>query len=98
MREFDITYKADIHQQTILTIFSGLAVFIACLGLFGLASFTAAKRTKEIGIRKVLGSSVQNILLLSSNSYLTPVLIPTMIAIPLGNNAMRRWLENLAYR
>jgi len=98
MREFDITYKADIHQQTILTIFSGLAIFIACLGLFGLASFTAAKRTKEIGIRKVLGSSVQNILLLVSKGLLTPVLIATLIAIPVGYYAMRRWLENFAYR
>ena len=57
-QKFDELYKTDIRQQTILSIFSGLAIFIACLGLFGLASFTATKRIKEIGVRKVLGSSV----------------------------------------
>jgi len=97
-QQFDKTYKADIRQQTILSIFSGLAIFIACLGLFGLASFTAAKRTKEIGVRKVLGSSVPNILLLLSRDLLKPVLIATLIAIPVGYYAMHHWLQNFAYR
>ena len=83
-QKFDALYKTDIRQQTILSIFSGLAIFIACLGLFGLASFTATKRTKEIGVRKVLGSSVQNIVLLLSKDLLKPVLIATLIAIPVG--------------
>jgi putative ABC transport system permease protein len=97
-QKFDITYKTDIRQQTILSIFSGLAIFIACLGLFGLASFTAAKRTKEIGVRKVLGSSIPNILLLLSKDLLKPVLIATLIAIPCGYYAMHQWLQNFAYR
>ena len=81
-----------------LSIFSGLAIFIACLGLFGLASFTAAKRTKEIGVRKVLGSSVQNILILISKDLLKPVLLATVIAIPLGYYSMDKWLQSFAYK
>ncbi|TWR31382.1 FtsX-like permease family protein [Mucilaginibacter pallidiroseus] len=97
-QKFDTTYKTDIRQQTMLTIFSGLAIFIACLGLFGLASFTAVKRTKEIGVRKVLGSSVANILLLLSKDLLKPVFVATFIAIPLGYYFMQAWLQNFAYR
>lgn len=97
-QKFDTLYKADIRQQTILSIFSGLAIFIACLGLFGLASFTANKRVKEIGVRKVLGSSVQNIVILLSKDLLKPVLIATIIAIPVGYYAMNNWLQNFAYR
>ncbi|MFA6085211.1 ABC transporter permease [Mucilaginibacter sp.] len=97
-QKFDVTYKTDLRQQTMLTIFSGLAIFIACLGLFGLASFTAVKRTKEIGVRKVLGSSVVNILLLLSKDLLKPVVIATAIAIPLGYYFMHTWLQNFAYR
>jgi putative ABC transport system permease protein len=97
-QKFDQLYKADLRQQTILSIFSGLAIFVACLGLFGLASFTAAKRTKEIGVRKVLGSSIQGIVLLLSKDLLKPVLIATCIAIPVGYYAMNNWLQNFAYR
>lgn len=97
-QKFDTEYKTDIRQQTILNIFSGLAIFIACLGLFGLASFTAAQRTKEIGVRKVLGSSVQNIVFLLSRDLLKPVLIATIIALPLGYLCMNKWLQNFAYR
>ena len=96
--KFDALYQTDLRQQTILTIFSGLAIFIACMGLFGLASFTAAKRTKEIGVRKVLGSTAQNIVLLLSKDLLKPVLIATFIAIPVGYVAMHQWLQNFAYR
>jgi putative ABC transport system permease protein len=97
-QQFNTTYRNDIRQQTMLSIFSGLAIFIACLGLFGLASFTAAKRTKEIGVRKVLGSSVQNILLLLSKDLLKPVLLATVIAMPVGYYCMHKWLQNFAYR
>jgi len=97
-QKFDELYKTDIRQQTILSIFSGLAIFIACLGLFGLASFTAAKRAKEIGVRKVLGSSTENIVMLLSKDLLKPVLIATLIAIPVGYYAMNNWLQNFAYR
>ncbi len=97
-QKFDELYKTDLRQQTILTIFSGLAIFIASLGLFGLASFTATKRTKEIGVRKVLGSSNGNIVLLLSKDLLKPVLIAACIAIPAGYMAMNSWLNNFAYR
>jgi putative ABC transport system permease protein len=96
--QFAYLYKNDLRQRTIITIFSGLAIFIACLGLFGLASFTAAKRTKEIGVRKVLGSSVSNIVILLSKDLLKPVLVANLIAIPLGYWAMHSWLEGFAYR
>jgi putative ABC transport system permease protein len=97
-QKFDTIYKKDIRQQTMLTIFSGLAIFIASLGLFGLASFTAAKRTKEIGVRKVLGSSVQSILVLISKDLLKPVLLATVIAMPIGYYCMDKWLQNFAYK
>jgi putative ABC transport system permease protein len=97
-QKFDELYKTDVRQQTILTIFSGLAIFIACLGLFGLASFTAAKRTKEIGVRKVLGSSVSGIVVLLSKDLLKPVVLAIFVAIPIGYYAMHNWLENFAYR
>jgi len=96
--KFDEMYKKDIRQQRLLSVFSGLAIIIACLGLFGLASFTAAKRTKEIGVRKVLGSSVQNIVMLLSKDLLKPVLLATIIAIPLAYTVMNNWLQNFAYR
>ena len=95
---FDRLYKTEANQETVLTIFSFIAIFIACLGLFGLASYTAVKRTKEIGVRKVLGSSVQNIVLLLSKDLLKPVLAGTLIAIPIAYYAMHQWLQGFAYR
>jgi putative ABC transport system permease protein len=97
-KKFDELYRKDLRQQSILSIFSGLAIVIACLGLFGLASFTVVKRTKEIGVRKVLGSSVQNIILLLSKDLLKPVLVATLIAIPVAYAVMQSWLQNFAYR
>jgi putative ABC transport system permease protein len=97
-QQFDKLYKNDLRQQTILTVFAGLAIFVACLGLFGLASFTATKRFKEIGVRKVLGSSVQGIIVLLSKDLLKPVIIATCIALPAGYYAMNKWLENFAYK
>ncbi len=96
--QFDRAYKTETRQQSVLSIFSIIAIFIACLGLFGLASYTAVKKTKEIGIRKVLGSSVQNIVVLLSKDLLKPVLLGTFIAIPAGYYAMNKWLEGFAYR
>ena len=96
--QFNEMYKKDIRQQTILSVFAGLAIFVACLGLFGLASFTATKRFKEIGVRKVLGSSVKSIVILLSKDLLKPVLIATCIALPVGYYAMNKWLENFAYK
>jgi len=96
--KFNQLYKAEARQESVLTVFSIIAIAIACLGLFGLASYTAVKRTKEIGVRKVLGSSVQNIVMLLSKDLLKPVLIGTLMAVPLGYYAMTKWLENFAYR
>jgi len=96
--KFGQLYKSEIRQETILSIFSIIAIAIACLGLFGLASYTAVKRTKEIGVRKVLGSSVQNIVVLLSKDLLKPVLVGTLVAVPLGYYAMTKWLEGFAYR
>jgi len=97
-QQFNDLYQTDLRQQTILTVFAGLAIFVACLGLFGLASFAATKRFKEIGVRKVLGSSVQGIVLLLSRDLLKPVLIATFIALPLGYYAMDKWLQGFAYK
>ncbi len=96
--QFNQQYKSEERQQSILTIFSAIAIFIACLGLFGLASYTAMKKTKEIGIRKVLGSSVENIVILLSKDLLKPVLVGTVIAIPAGYFIMQKWLQGFAYR
>ncbi len=95
---FDNLYRTESRQESVLSIFSVIAIFVACLGLFGLASYAAVKRTKEIGVRKVLGSSIQNIVLLLSKDLLKPVLIGTLIAIPVGYYAMNKWLQGFAYR
>ncbi len=97
-QQFDGMYRNDLRQQSILTVFAGLAIFVACLGLFGLASFTATKRFKEIGVRKVLGSSVKGIVILLSKDLLKPVLVATCIALPLGYYVMNKWLQNFAYK
>lgn len=97
-QQFNELYEKDLRQQTILMVFACLAIFVACLGLFGLASFTATKRFKEIGVRKVLGSSVQSIVMLLSKDLLKPVLIATCIALPAGYYVMTKWLQNFAYK
>ena len=78
--------------------FAILAIFISCLGLFGMASFMAEQRIKEIGVRKVLGASVQNITTMLSKDFLKYVLIATLIAWPLAWFAVNRWLQDYAYR
>lgn len=97
-QKFDTLYKTDIRQQRILSLFSGLAIFIACLGLYGLASFTATKRNKEIGIRKVLGASISSVMTLLSKDFIKPVVIALLIASPIAWWTMNKWLENFAYR
>ena len=92
------TYRTEERLTKIFGIFSGLAILIACLGLFGLAAFTAEQRTKEIGIRKVLGASVANLVALLSKDFLRLVLIAFVVAVPVAYLAMERWLEDFAYR
>lgn len=95
---FQNTYQAEQKVSHILGIFAGLTIFVACLGLFGLATFTAEQRTKEIGIRKVMGASVGSILSLLSKDFVILVVLAFIIAIPLAWFGMSRWLEDYAYR
>src|SRR5438045_4612918 len=95
---FNKIYSAEQKTATILNIFSVLILFISCLGLFGLASYTAEQRTKEIGIRKVLGASVKGIAGLLSKDFLQLVFVSCLIAFPIAWWAMRNWLQNYEYR
>ncbi|MGD9344850.1 MAG: ABC transporter permease, partial [Candidatus Aminicenantes bacterium] len=94
---YDRTYRAEQRMGKLFNAFTALAIFIACLGLLGLASFMAEQRTKEIGIRKVLGASVSNIILLLSREYVLLVAISNLLAWPLAYYFMNKWLENYAY-
>ncbi len=96
--DFATIYKPEQQTGNILNLFSVLTFIIACLGLFGLASFTAEQRTKEIGIRKVLGSSVAGIIVLFSKQFSKWVLIGNIIAWPIAYVVMRRWLQGYAYQ
>lgn len=91
-------YKADDRSEAILMVFSFLAIFIACLGLFGLAAFTAEQRKKEIGVRKVLGASVLEIVQLLSKQFSVLILLALLISIPLGWWIFSEWLNDFAYR
>jgi putative ABC transport system permease protein len=95
---FNEVYKADNQVSQIVGILAGLAIFISCLGLFGLASHSAEKRVKEIGVRKVLGASVQNITLLLSSNFLKLVLIANIIAWPVAWFGVHKWLQGYAFR
>ena len=95
---FNNTYQSEQKIGMILGIFAGLTIFIACLGLFGLAMFTAEQRTKEIGIRKVLGASVAGIVNLLSIDFLKLVLVAVVLATPVAWWAMNKWLMDFAYR
>ena len=95
---FGAQYEADRHFGQLFTLFSLLAIGIACLGLFGLSTFMAQQRVKEIGIRKVLGSSVISIVVLLSKDFVRLVLIAVALAVPICWWAMNRWLEGFAYR
>jgi putative ABC transport system permease protein len=96
--DFNQLYIEEARTSKIVTIFSVLALLIASLGLFGLSSYITEQRTKEIGIRKVLGASVPNIYVLLSKSILILVAIATIISWPVTFMIMNRWLENFAYR
>jgi len=94
----DRLYKGDEQTARIVRTFSIIAIFIACLGLFGLAAFAAERRTKEIGIRKVLGATSSNITFLLSTEFTKWVLLANIIAWPIAYYAMNRWLQGFAYR
>jgi putative ABC transport system permease protein len=95
---FDKQYRADQRFATLFAFFAALAIGIACLGLLGLAAFTAQQRTKEIGVRKVLGASVVDVVVLLSKDFLRLVVAAVLIASPVAYFLMRGWLENFAYR
>jgi putative ABC transport system permease protein len=91
-------YRADERRGTLFAIFAGFAVLISCLGLFGLAAFTAQRRTKEIGIRKVLGARTRDIIRLLVWQFTRPVLIANLIAWPVAWWLMRDWLNTFDQR
>nr|WP_290939649.1 ABC transporter permease [Haliscomenobacter sp.] len=95
---FEEIYRADAQVSTIVGILAVLAIIISCLGLFGLASFTTAQRTKEIGIRKVLGATTSGITALLAKDFLRLVIVAILIASPLAYYLMQQWLSSFAYR
>jgi putative ABC transport system permease protein len=97
-QEYTKLYNSEQIVSQLANYFAFLAIFISCLGLFGLAAFTAEQRTKEIGVRKVLGASVPSIVALLSTNFLKPVAIAMLIAFPVSWYAMNRWLHDFAYQ
>jgi putative ABC transport system permease protein len=95
---FNALYKNDQLFGKVFALFAGFAIFIACLGLLGLALFTTAQRTKEIGVRKVLGASAANIVLLLSKDFVRLIIISFLIASPIAWYVMHNWLQEFAYR
>ncbi len=96
--KFNQQYANDVLFEKVFSIFAGFAIFIACLGLFGLSLFATSQRTKEVGVRKVLGASVSNIVLLLSKDFIKFVLIAFIIASPVAWFVMHNWLNDFAYR
>jgi putative ABC transport system permease protein len=96
--DFDKMYKTDQTVGKLFNIFAGLAILISCLGLFGLATYTAQTKVKDIGIRKVLGATVSNIVFMLSKGFVKLVAIATLIAFPIGWYTMNNFLENYQYR
>ncbi len=97
-QSFNAQYEADIKFKNLFTIFSFLAILIACLGLLGLATYSAMQRTKEIGVRKVLGAEASSIVALLSKDFIKLVLVAILIATPFSWYAMSKWLDVYAYR
>jgi putative ABC transport system permease protein len=95
---YDLLYRSEMKLSRLSGIFTGIAVFVACLGLFGLSSFMALQKTKEIGIRKVLGASIGNIVYRLVHEFVGLVVIAALIACPLAYFVLNKWLANFAYR
>jgi putative ABC transport system permease protein len=96
--DYDRLYKSDQRSGVLFSAFAAIAILISCLGLFGLATYTAQVKIKEIGIRKVLGASVLNITIMLSKDFLWLVVISLIIASPIAGYAMNKWLQDYAYR
>jgi putative ABC transport system permease protein len=97
-KDLDALYHAEQQMGSLFNVFSVLAIFISCLGLFGLSAYTTQRRFKEIGVRKVLGASVGGIVNLLAREFLIPVAVATLIAFPLAAWVMDRWLHTFAYQ
>jgi putative ABC transport system permease protein len=97
-KQWDNFYRDDQKRQTIFLVIAALTILIACLGLFGLATYAAEQRTREIGIRKVLGASVSGIVTMLSKDFIKLVLIASVLAIPVAWWMMNNWLSDFAYR
>ena len=96
--KFNQLYNSEQQQGTLFTIFACIAIFIACLGLFGLSAFTITQRVKEIGVRKVLGASISQIVTELSKDFLKLVLIAAVVALPAAWFSMNKWLADFASR
>jgi putative ABC transport system permease protein len=96
--DFDRLYRSEEKMKKVFNAFTFLAIFISCLGLFGLTSYVLEKRTKEVGIRKVLGASVSRIILMLSKEFTKSVFLANIFASPIVYFAMNQWLQNFAYR
>jgi putative ABC transport system permease protein len=96
--EFDALYKADQTMGKVFGVFTALSLVVACLGLLGLAIYTAERRMKEIGIRKVLGASVQNVTTMLSVDFIKLILMASLVAFPIAWYAMNKWLEDFAFK
>jgi len=98
-REIPEGVKAlDTFRDNLFAVFSGLAIFVACIGLFALSAYITSLRTKEIGVRKVLGASVPDIVSMLSKDFLKLVLISIVLSVPVAWWGMNKWLEDFAYR
>lgn len=97
-QDFDNLYRGEQRMGQIFFLFAALAIFVACLGLVGLVSFTAEQRTKEIGIRKVLGATMPKIIYLLSREVVVLVCVASLVAAPISFFSMHKWLENFAFR
>ena len=95
---YEALYKSDQRTGALFNVFAGIAILISCLGLFGLAAYTAQVKVKEIGIRKVLGASIANITTMLSRDFLTLIVLAILIASPIAWYAMNKWLQDFVYR
>jgi ABC-type antimicrobial peptide transport system permease subunit len=96
--DIDQLYKTEIRTKQILQLFTGFAIFISCIGLFGLAAFIISLRTKETGIRKVLGASVSSVVMLLSRDFMKWILLANLVGWPVAFIVMNKWLQTFAYR
>jgi ABC-type antimicrobial peptide transport system permease subunit len=97
-QEYADKFRSEERVASLAKVFTGLAIFISCLGLFGLAAFVAEQRTKEIGVRKILGASISNLWMLLSKDFITLVIISLLIASPIAYYIMSQWLQKFSYR